>query len=442
MLAAAPLIYLAGSTAVRLMAGLVALKYLAFAFGPASFGLLMQVMGVAAIFYMFAGGAVGWGLIRNIAAARSPHERERWMSAACTINLASSIAFAAIAVMLWLFDNGAIFREPGYGWVYLGIAVAVPIVGFGNLILAYYSGVGDVRTFATINVAANVAALISVIGLGLGFGLAGAVAGLAFSPGALGVIALWSLSRTKHGYAMLHVSWDWKALRDLLSYAVVLAASAAAIPAAQLVIRADIGDRLGWDFVGYWQAVAKLSDAYMVFIGVAFVNYLLPLLARRHDKPPSEPASDPASETASFRVLWRFDIALLTAFMVMCGAVYAFRNVLLTAIFSEQFLPASDFILPQLMGDVLRVAGLSLSYYFIAQGRLAIASCSEVGRGVALYVFYLMFAAPCGAAAPLYAHVATYAVFLAVMLGLLLLPSAAPQPGDLPPPPQPPPNLE
>jgi hypothetical protein len=128
--------------------------------------------------------------------------------------------------------------------------------------------------------------------------------------------------------------------------------------------------------------------------------------------------------------------------MVMCGAVYAFRNVLLTAIFSEQFLPASDFILPQLTGDVLRVAGLSLSYYFIAQGRLALASCSEVGRGVALYVFYLMLAGPCGAAAPLYAHVATYAVFLAVMLGLLRLPAAAPQPGDLSSPPSPPPNLE
>src|ERR1700686_1954124 len=137
------------------MTGLVALKYLAFAFGPASFGLLTQVMGVAAIFYMFAGGAIGWGLIRNIAAARSPHERERWMSAACTINLTSSIAFAAIALMLWLFDNGAIFREPGYGWVYLGIAVAVPIVGFGNLILANYSGIGDLRPFATINVGAN-----------------------------------------------------------------------------------------------------------------------------------------------------------------------------------------------------------------------------------------------------------------------------------------------
>jgi len=179
--------------------------------------------------------------------------------------------------------------------------------------------------------------------------------------------------------------------------------------------------------LGYWQAVAKLSDAYMVFIGVAFVNYLLPLLARRRDEPASEPAP--------LRVLWQFDIVLLTGFIVMCGAVYAFRNVLLTAIYSEQFLPASDFILPQLTGDVLRVAGLSLSYYFISQGRIAIASCSEAGRGVALYVFYLMLAAPYGAAAPLYAHVATYAVFLAVMLGLLRLPAAAPRPSDVPPPP-------
>lgn len=286
MPAVAPLLCLAVSTAVRLLAGLVQLKYLAWQFGPASFGLLTQIMGIAAIFYMLAGGAVSWGLIRNIAAARSGEERERWMSAGSTINLLASVGLVFIALLLWRFDAGAMFHDPGYTpgytWVYPGIAVAQAMVGLGNLILAYHSGVGNVRTFAAVNIAASMLALAMVIGLGLGLGLGGAVAGLAFSPAMLGAIALCALPRGEHGRALLRISWDWKAMRNLISYAAVLAVSAAAIPAAQLLIRADMGERLGWDYVGYWQAVAKISDAYMVFIGVAFVNDLLPQLSRRH----------------------------------------------------------------------------------------------------------------------------------------------------------------
>jgi polysaccharide transporter, PST family len=414
--------YLAGSTCVRLLLGLFQYKYLASQFGPASFGLLTQVVGIAAIFYMFAGGAVSWGMIRNIAAARSQEERQRFASAAGTINLAASIVIAAVAVTLWFFDNGTVFRAPGYEWVYPGIAVAQAMVGLGNLILAYHSGVGDVRGFAMVNVAANVASLVVVIALAHGLGLAGAVAGLAFSPAALGPIALWSLARGKHPLAILRLSSDWAVMRNLMSHAGVLAASAAAIPLAMLLIRTDMGERFGWDFVGYWQAVAKLSDAYMAFIGAVFVNYLLPLLSRRHDR-------------SSLPVLWRFDIALLSGFLALAGAVYALRNILLAAAYSERFLPAADLVLPQLMGDVLRVAALSISYYFISQGRLAIVTCAEVGRGAALYLFYYMLIADYGAAAPLYAHVATYAVFLAVMLGLLWLsPAKPPQTGILPPP--------
>jgi PST family polysaccharide transporter len=134
--------------------------------------------------------------------------------------------------------------------------------------------------------------------------------------------------------------------------------------------------------------------------------------------------------------LWRFDIALLSGFLVLCGAVYALRNVLLAATYSERFLPAADFVLPQLAGDALRVAALSISYYFISQGRLVIATGAELGRGVALYVFYFMLIADYGAAAPLYAHVATYAVFLVAMLSLLLLaPAAKPRQAAIAPPP-------
>ena len=110
----APLLFLGVSTTVRLVAGFVLLKYLALQFGPSTFGLLTQVMGVAAIFYMFAGGGITNGLIRNISAAHSAEEQDRWMSAGITISALTSVALGVIAITLGLLDGGAILGDPSY----------------------------------------------------------------------------------------------------------------------------------------------------------------------------------------------------------------------------------------------------------------------------------------------------------------------------------------
>jgi O-antigen/teichoic acid export membrane protein len=102
LFASSPYLFLVLSTAVRLAAGLVLLKYLAWQFRPSIFGLLTQVMAVAAVFYLFAGGGITSGIIRNISAAQSQDEQRRWMSAANTITLLSSIVLAAVALVLAL----------------------------------------------------------------------------------------------------------------------------------------------------------------------------------------------------------------------------------------------------------------------------------------------------------------------------------------------------
>src|SRR5262249_36454309 len=154
------------------------------------------------------------------------------------------------------------------------------------------------------------------------------------------------------------------------SYAAVMASSVAAVPLAHLVIRIDMSERFGWQAVGYWQAVAKLSDAYMLFVSVIIINYLLPQLSSR-------------GETASaLRMLFRFGALLLGVFIAGCGAIYAVRDYLLGIVYSEQFVVASNFMLPQLVGDTFKVATLLLYYYFISRGRVLIVFVAELALGV------------------------------------------------------------
>jgi O-antigen/teichoic acid export membrane protein len=405
---ASPYLFLILSTAVRLVAGLVILKYLAWQFGPTTFGLLTQVMGIAAVFYLFAGGGITNGVIRNISATPSEVERRRWMSAGTTITVLSSIALAVVAVALALFGGSAIFGDPAYAPVFIGIAAGQVLVGFGNLALAYFSGSGNSRTFAAVQIVANILSLLLLVTLTEGVGLGGAIIGLVAGPATIGVVALWSFFRQVTYRGMFRLIWDRAPLKDLLSYAAVMASSVAAVPIAQLLIRLDMSERLGWDVVGYWQAVAKISDANMLFISVIIINYLLPQLSNRHER------------ASALRFLVRFGAMLLGMFVVACGLIYSARNLLILVIYSEKFLAAASLFLPQLVGDTFKVGTLLLYYYFMSRGRVLIVFVLELALGVTLYVLYLILAPSYGAFAPIYAYAAAYAGVLLVTTGFLL----------------------
>src|SRR5262249_47336359 len=51
--------------------------------------------------------------------------------------------------------RGAILGDRSYRWVYLGIAFTQVVVGAGNIVLAYFSSIGNIRTFATAHIASE-----------------------------------------------------------------------------------------------------------------------------------------------------------------------------------------------------------------------------------------------------------------------------------------------
>jgi PST family polysaccharide transporter len=383
------------------------LKYLALQFSPSAFGLLTQVMGVAATFYMFAGGGVTIGLIRNLSASESEEERRGWMRAGSAINALASLGLAIVALALALLAGAATFGHPSYGLVYLGIAVAQAVVGLGNLVLAYFTGIGDSRTFALVHIASNILSPLLLIALAQGLGFVGAILGLVLGPAIVGIVGLWQLRRHAGDWTMLRTAWERPLLKDLLSYATAMACAVTAVPLAQLLIRIDMSERLGWESVGYWQAVAKLSDAYMLFIGVLLINHLLPQLARRRE------------DASALSALVRLGTPLVGIFILAGSAMYLARDYVILITYSRAFLPASELVLPQVIGDTLRVAALLLYYYFMSRGRIVVTIVAELTQGVTLYIFYFLFVPSHAAMAPVYGHVATCALFVMLMIGVL-----------------------
>jgi O-antigen/teichoic acid export membrane protein len=402
------ILFLLASTAVRLLAGFVLLKYLAFRFGPGTFGVLTQVMGVTALFYMFAGGGISNGLIHKISAAPSDAQQRRWMSAGATVNALASVMLAVVAGALAWFGAERIFGDAGYRWVFIVIVGGQFVMGFGALVLAYFSGIGDNRAFAIAQIAGNLLSLLLLVVLAEGFGLRGAMFGLVLGPACVGIVALWQFSLRGGSSEMFRLTSDRSLLANLMSYATLTACALTAIPFAQLLIRVDMSERLTWTDVGYWQAVAKLSEGYMLFVGVVLINYLLPQLSRL--EPPQ-----------ARRALLRFGAALLAIFALAGVVIYLARDSIIVIVYSRQFLPASDLVAPQLLGDAFKIAAFLPYYYLLSRGHVLIIAVAELLQGIGLYGLYYAFVPSGTGAAPVYSHAVTSALLLGLMLALSLI---------------------
>lgn len=396
-----PIVILSAMVGIRLLVTFLILKYLSSTFGPERFGTITQVMGIAAIFYMFAGGGISNGLIRSVAGAKDRFEKSQWMTAATIIFAASSVLLMLIALALYFFGAQPLFRDSELSALFLIIGGAQIVVGAGNIGLAYLSGAGDLKRFTCAHTIGSVFALLVTLTLVYVANYAGALIGSALLP--LGP-ALFGAFFFLVALRVRDVSWakpQKLQIVNLLQFGAVMAIGITVVPLAQLFVRADMGRVLGWEAVGYWQAVARLSDAYMQIFGVLFINFLLPRIA----------ATSPDQHTA---LLMKSGLSIIGLFAAGAAVMMIFKSTIIQLIFSADFLQATRYVDFQLLGDFFKVLAGILTYYFVAKGRLIVQGGLELLQASIFILVFLAFRSEIGAKAAVVGHAVACAFVFAV----------------------------
>jgi O-antigen/teichoic acid export membrane protein len=391
---------------VRLGAMFAMLKFIAFKFGPEGFGAISQIMGVAAIFYTFAGGGLTNGLIKHVAEDSSGTSRAAWLSASGLIAIASSAGLAIVAIALYFFGAEPIFSDRGLAPVFLVIGVTQILVGIGNISIAYLSGVSDLRRFVYANGVGNLLAVAILIGLTYTSGIDGAYFGAAALPLAPSLLGIWYVFKF-HWPDAFSINADGPKIKRLLQFFASMLLASIAVPLAQIYMRADLGNSIGWQPVGYWQVVARTSDAYMQVFGVLFINFLLPQLsrARGHER---------------LRMLFKVGAAVIGLFIIGSAAYYVLRGSIIRIAFSPEFLPAKVLVGEQILGDFAKVAGLLIVYYFVSVGRIWIQGITEVAQAALTIALFLALRPRFGIEAAVLSYSATCIFIMVVLAGLFV----------------------
>ncbi|QRP63256.1 O-antigen translocase [Rhodanobacter sp. FDAARGOS 1247] len=394
--------YTSIATAARLLAGLVAIKLVAWFAGPEGVGKLGQFMSLMSLLAVLAGGGIGAAIVKHVAEYRDdPQRLSRLLSAALCYAFCASCLMGGVALLLSRQLATWLLGDPQYAGLIRVLAVAQLGIALLNYLLAVVNGFMDVRRLAFIQVSGSLIGIVMMVWLARWQHLHGALLALVLGQLSwllVGLPAWWRSSYFRRG--MLRLRYDREMSLRLATFSVMTLSSALLPPLVNIAVRDHLALQFGWEPVGYWQAVSKVSDAYLLFFTTAINIHYLPRLASTHER---------AALLAELRTACRI---LLPAVVVLAAAVYALREWVTRLLFTPDFAAANALYGPQLVGDVIKIASFILSYLMLAKAMTKLFVVSECVFAASYVVLVWVLAARFGLVGAMYAFALNYLLYL------------------------------
>lgn len=380
-------------------------KILAVYVGPAGYAALGQFQNAVQMITTLASGAVNTGVTKYTAEYHDDVSKQHavWRTAG-SISLAGSLLVAALII---------VFNEPLASWflkdeklssVFIWFAGALVPFVFNALLLAILNGKKEIRRYVVANIVGSLFSLAVTTAMAVNFGLYGALISLA-SYQSLAFFVTLAITYRANWFKLWYLfgSVDRKAAKNLAKFTAMALTSAACIPLSHILIRNHLGETLGWDKAGYWEAMWRLSAAYLMLVTTTLSVYYLPRLSE-------------LNEPFAIRreILQGYKLILPVA--AVCGLViYSLRDFIIRVLFSVEFSGMEVLFAWQMVGDTLKIGSWLLGYVLTAKALLGLYIFSEIAFSVLFYLLVFFLAENIGLESASMAYAISYAVHFAFM---------------------------
>lgn len=391
------------ATLARLLSGFLVMKFVAILAGPEGVAQLGQFMSLTALLVVFSGGGVGAGVVKYLAEYREQNiPLHGLLNSAFCFSLASSLVMCILVLIfneqltVWLLG------DPSYRSLVIVLAFAQIFVALHNLIIAIVNGMMDVKRLAAIHVGGAVLGVIAPIVLGYYFQLYGVLLAFLLAQACLFIVSFVLYKRSDYfSWSFFSLVWDKAMINKLSRYSVMTLTSALLAPAVQIATRNILADKFSWEQVGYWQAVSKVSEAYLLFITMAITVYYLPKLSAITDR---------KLFIAEIKTAYQY---LIPAVVVSAFGIYVFRDFITRLLFSVGFSDALYLYAPQLIGDVIKIMSFILSFIMLAKAMTKLFIFSEVFFSIAYVGWVYLLTTNFGLVGAMYAFILNYLIYFA-----------------------------
>ena len=398
------------ATAVRLLSGLIINKAIALYIGPTGLATIGQFQNFLQLTMVASQGAINAGVTKYTAEYGKESARLPVLfSTAFKISVSCSFF---VCIMMLLFSNylaQLIFKDLQYSYIFIILGFTIIFYTLNALLLSILNGLKEIPLFIGINISQSIYSLIFTTLLIFCLGLDGALIALVTNQSIIFLFLSWKMR--KHTIIKLHnfrSKFNKEEAIKLSKYAGMAITSAISIPLSHIYIRNYIGESLGWDAAGYWQAVWYISSMYLMVVTTALTTYYLPKLSEIKDK------IELRSELFNgFKVI-------LPIVSVLALCIFLLKDIIVFLLFSNDFSPMRELFIWQLIGDVVKLASWLLGYILIAKAMYKIVIVTEVFFSVSFCAFTVFFVKAYGLEGVSMAYLANYILHLVVMLIVIL----------------------
>ena len=385
-------------------------KILAIYVGPAGYAAIGNFQNAAQMITTFASGAINTGVVKYTAEYHDDEEKQRqvWRSAGTIAVLGSVIIGIGVAVFSKQIAQWFL-QDESYNTVFIWFSVTLVFFIFNTLLLAILNGKKEIHRYIIANIAGSLFALAVTSVLAVQFGLHGALTALAIHPSFAFVVTLYLCYKADwFKFSYLFGRLDKQVVLNLSKYTAMALTSAACVPVSHILIRTHLADTLGMDAAGYWEAMWRLSAAYLMLVTTTLSLYYLPKLSELKD--PKEIKAE---------ILQGYKIILPVA--AACGLViYLLRDFIIGVLFTSDFIPMRDLFAWQMVGDTLKIGSWILAYLMLGKAMVKLFIVSEVLFAALFYLLTYFLTDTFGLKGVAIAHAVNYFfywVFVLIFIG-------------------------
>lgn len=334
------------STLIKMFTGLISVKIVAVIIGPSGIALIGQLNNFVTILMILASGGINNGVTKYIAELKtSDLEVRQLLSSSLKITLICSLTCGLLIVIFNAQLSRVIMLNEDYSYLFVIFGLTVFLYALNSLISSILNGYKAFKLYVSVSIVGSILGLFFTLLLVYFWKLQGALLAIITFQSTMFFVSMWMIRKLPWvTIDFFKNKIDRVSLKRLGKFSLMTLITASTGPILQLILRGYVISNISTVDAGWWEAMNRISNMYLLVITTSFSVYYLPRL------------SEIDNNIDLRREIFNAYKIILPILFVSFFAIYLCRILIIKILFTSQFLGMESLFFYQLVGDFFKIA--------------------------------------------------------------------------------------
>lgn len=392
---------------VKIISGILITKFIAVYIGPSGMALIGNMRNFVGALQAMAISGLYKGMVRFISQVKDDAvELTKTLSTVFYAGFFSSMLLAFLCYFNAQSINDYLF-SPNHNYAYIIkiLAFVIPFYALNMFAFSIMNGFSKHKILLIINITGQILGLFVALILIYQENIDGALIAIAITPGLNLLITVVGIVFRKSLMSSIKITQvNLTILNKLSPYMIMALVGSIAIPLVMIIIRNYLIAEVGMKSAGYWTAMTRVSDYYLMFFNSLMALYILPRFSEIRTK-------------KEFRKeVFSFYKTIVPGLLALLLIIYLSRSLLVNLLFTEDFRPVESLFSYQILGDIARVLSMVIAYQFLAKKMFAHFIILEIFLFVTMYFSSIYLIDEFGLKGAVMGHCLSYFMYFGIVL--------------------------